>query len=793
MSAGKRVWGFCGWMIVCGVTMQLLPCLTATADEPSDLAQYYGFTGVEIYQLHERAAELVSGDFNADGLTDLAVVDNFTSSLKLFLQRAEIPDQKPADEVNRILSDQRFQTRSISLDRSVADLVAADLNNDGRSDLAVFGAPDQVAVYLQPADGLSEWKKGFAVRIPEVEPTAGILTAGDLNSDGLADLAVLGTDSIRILHQQQGEGFGSPVQLINSLQRPAFLKAADLNGDGRDDLSYVAGGSGDRMICARLQTAAGQPGPEIVISDDPVSALTLADIDGQPGLEFLTVDARTRRVRVSALEIPEQRAEQVPRLVRYGLGDGGAARDRAVVTADFDGDGGIDVLATNPEQAEMLLYRQAGRGGPGLAASYPALLGVSDVAAADLNGDGKPEAILLSSKEKVIAISSFRDGRMSFPETVIQQPDDWELAALAVLADAAQPQMIVGVTQGSGRSGKLRFLRYDQQKDGTWAEAEAAVGVELTGAIGQRGVRLMPMDVNGDGREDLLSIASGTATDGFHVMIRNAAGGFDLAAQENELDAGVTGPGRVFVDGTRLLVARDSFARLLEWDANGWSVRDQFNAAESGSDVTGVAVLDLDGSGRPEIVLVDTGVNRLRILREQDNVYRMWQDTELGELAVTSTATADLNGDERADLLLVGRQQMAVLFAGSAGPRLQERGVFESDRERFFPVDVLAGDINGDGNADLTVIDNAINGLALLAVDAQMQIREATHFRVFEEKRLVSSEQRGGVQPREGLITDVTGDGLADVVLLCHDRLLVYPQDSGRSAVTGSSRPPVQR
>ncbi len=791
MLDGKRLQCFCGTMI-CGIVLWL-PSLCPAADEPSDLAQYYGFSGVEIYELHERAAELVSGDFNADGHTDLAVVDNFTSSLKLFLQRSELPEQKSAAEVNRILSDQRFQTRSISLDRSVADLVAADLNNDGRPDLAVFGVPDQVAVYLQPVAGQSEWKKEFAIRLPEVEPTAGILTAGDLNSDGLTDLAVLGSDSIRILHQQQGGGFGSPVQLMNSLQRPAFLKAADLNGDGRDDLSYVAGGSGDRMICARLQTAAGQAGPEIVISDEQVSALTLAEIDGQPGLELLTVDARTRRVRISALEIPEQRADQIPQLVRYGLGDSGAARDRGVLTADFDGDGGVDILATNPEQAEMLLYRQAGRGGPGLAASYPALLGVSDVAAADLDGDGRPEAILLSSKEKVIAVSSFRDGRMSFPETIIQQPADWELAALAVALDSERPQLIVGITQGSGRSGKLRFLRYDQLQDGTWSESDAVVGEELTGAIGQRGVRLLSMDVNGDGRADLLSIASGTATDGFHVLVSNAAGGFDLAAQKNELDAGVAGPGRVFVDGTRLLVARDSFARLLEWEANGWRVRDQFNAAESGSDVTGVAVLDLDGSGEPEIVLVDTGVNRLRILRQQDSVYRLWQDTELGELAVTSTATADLNGDGRPDLLLVGRQQMAVLFAGSSGPRLQERGVFEADRERFFPVDVLAGDINGDGNADLTVIDNSINGLALLAVDPQMQIREATHFRVFEEKRLVSSEQRGEVQPREGLIIDVTGDGLADVVLLCHDRLLVYPQDSGQPAAAISTQQPVQR
>ena len=32
-------------------------------------------------------------------------------------------------------------------------------------------------------------------------------------------------------------------------------------------------------------------------------------------------------------------------------------------------------------------------------------------------------------------------------------------------------------------------------------------------------------------------------------------------------------------------------------------------------------------------------------------------------------------------------------------------------------------------------------------------------------------------EPREVVVGDVTGDGLSDVVLLVHDRVLVYPQE----------------
>jgi hypothetical protein len=94
---------------------------------------------------------------------------------------------------------------------------------------------------------------------------------------------------------------------------------------------------------------------------------------------------------------------------------------------------------------------------------------------------------------------------------------------------------------------------------------------------------------------------------------------------------------------------------------------------------------------------------------------------------------------------------------------------------------VIAGDINGDGKVDLNVIDTSIDGLEILSFDATKGIREATHFRVFEEKRLVSADTDRGTEPREGIVADVTSDGRFDLILLCHDRLILYPQDSGEA------------
>ena len=85
------------------------------------------------------------------------------------------------------------------------------------------------------------------------------------------------------------------------------------------------------------------------------------------------------------------------------------------------------------------------------------------------------------------------------------------------------------------------------------------------------------------------------------------------------------------------------------------------------------------------------------------------------------------------------------------------------------------------------MIDTSIDGVQLLYFDQQSGLSSATHFRVFEEKRLVTQSNSRGTEPREGAIVDVTGDGRSDLVILCHDRLIVYPQDTASTPAEASA------
>ncbi len=82
---------------------------------------------------------------------------------------------------------------------------------------------------------------------------------------------------------------------------------------------------------------------------------------------------------------------------------------------DLDGDRKVDVVVTDPANAQFLLYRQSGRTGLGAGQSFPALVGGRTVRLADLDGNGKDEVIVLSEQEKQIGRSVLDEGRLTFP------------------------------------------------------------------------------------------------------------------------------------------------------------------------------------------------------------------------------------------------------------------------------------------------------------------------------------------------------------------------------------------
>jgi len=756
---------------------------SAGADEPR-LAEYFGFLPLEVYKLDTRISNLIVKDLDGDKTDDVVVSNNGRSRIELLLSRKKAGDDdarppflKP--EVNQITSDRRMRLASVPVNKEVVSLTTGDFNGDGKPDLAFYGNPSELIILFNKGEGRFDNAdaKRITVTGEAVESTTS-LTTGDLNRDGRDDLALLGANELTVVYQSAKGKLGEPERLPHTASTPRMLRAVDLDGDGGDDLVILDGGTDD-PVRVRFSAEGGKLGPEQRFHVENPRAIAFAKIDGRRGAEFLTVENQSNRAKVLTLDdAPVDDAGQRGRLIFYPLPQGDA-RNRSLALGDLDGDGKADVVVSDPANARFLVYRQKGQAGLGSGQTFPGLVGGRTVRLADLDGDGKAEVYVLSEQEKQIGRSVLAENRLTFPTPLPLTGEPVALDVADLDGDKTPEVLYVARTRANGNDEfTLRALK--REKSGTfipfrWGQDD---GVPLKGLPGVPPA-LRVVDVNRDGQPDVLIFgAFGPPT-----LLLGRSGGEPPAAAGGALGplAGVTPTGLTVADlnGPALFVAQNTFARNLFLDKDGrWEVKDQYDTDRGSAQVVGAAALDTDGDGKKEVVLLDKASKSLIFLDLKDGVYRPGGTLPIGSIDFLGMHVADLDGDGRDDLLVAGTDRFGVVVTGRKGQRFKPLASYESSRHEAKLNDLVAGDLNADGHPDIVLIDTAEHFVEIVTYAGQADLSRAISFKVFERKSF-----RGGgdaMEPRDLAIGDVDGDGRDDLVLIVHDRVLMYRQDAGK-------------
>jgi hypothetical protein len=742
----------------------------------TESSNQFGFTGPEIFPIENQISQLHFADLDGDGLNDLIVVNNSRSRISLLLNQtgktntAEALKVATAGGINELPPDARFRIDSISSEKRISSLVVADLNGDSRPDIAYYGEPKELIV--QYNQGTNKWSlpKRFPIDDGTLDPFA--LVSGDIDGDKRRDLLLLGDSCIYVIKQKKDGSLAEPEKLpyIGSVKS---LQVLDIQGDGRNDL-LLANWDNPNPFRFRLQNESGKLGPEIHFPLSPIRSYWADDLDGDGKTEIITIAQKSGRAQVSTFQ--QKEAESLAGNWKQGqfellpLTKTSKAK-RGTLWADLNGDGRSDLVVADPENGQMALSLQNEDGTFDAPRNFATLTGISDIAADDWDGDGHEEIFVLSSDERQIGVTHLDEhGGLAFPKPLVTEGRPLAMTS-GKIRRGESPALACIIDIEGKRELQIRKAKGDVFRQ------------KLSEDFKANPSSLLIHDVDQDGLPDLLLLVP---YEKMKVLLQQPDGHFkeiDVAATANSADRPWVGSADVDGDGMpELLLPQRNFLRagvLKMNEASQWTfdIKEQINAPESNSRIVAAVSLKERGKKFPTLFMLDAERKWLSVVeRTESGAWNVARNialpyAEFQELNVLARGADAAPAISLSGLNAMGLQQLAGKIWD-----LKELDGYETPIKDGFLHDVITGDLNGDGKKDLVFLETGKGYLDLVTFQNRRKLVPADRWQVFEE-RTFRSRRNEFPEPREALIADFTGDGKNDLVVLVHDRILLYPQE----------------